>query len=32
MTHERKGYVQDHLMELKPDPKRISCICAATRT
>lgn len=21
-THERKGYVQDHLMELKPDPKR----------
>lgn len=21
-THERKGYVQDHLMELQPDPKR----------
>jgi NAD(P)H-flavin reductase len=20
--HERKGYVQDHLMELKPDPKK----------
>ena len=22
LSHERKGYVQDHLMELNPDPKR----------
>jgi ferredoxin-NADP reductase len=22
LPHERKGYVQDHLMELQPDPKR----------
>ena len=22
LAHERKGYVQDHLMELNPDPKR----------
>lgn len=27
-SHERKGYVQDHLMELNPDPKRdIAYLC-----